>query len=563
MDDQVQRAAAESSSQIKFCRGNLLHHVPAVIREEVKQLFLLAGPLILSQMMIYSLNFISSAFSGHLGKSELGAVSLATSVISVAGVAVGTGLSMACDTLISQTYGSRNLKRIGVILQRGILILMIFCFPCWALFINTEKILLGAKQDPEVARLCQLYVKIFIPALPAVFLYQLQIRYLQNQGIIMPQVFTGLVANVLSALINYSFLFVLKLGVAGCAWANVISQYCQVIVLFVYIRWRKLYLNTWGGWTTDCLQEWGPFLQLAVPSMLMFCIELWAYEMGSFLAGLISQVELGAQSIIFQVLTVLYMTHVGIGVAAGVRVGIALGGGDPHQAKVSAVTAIVCTGCVALILIALLLVLKDVIAKVFTSDRQIIELVSRTIPILAPFHLCDAIGTGVASGIVRGTGKQRIGAVANLVVFYVVGIPVGISLMFAAKLGILGLWTGLAISTFLLSAFLLTLIFRMNWNAMAEEAQERAGLRKRIEPITVAELEASVQDLTEDSTLASSQRRAEQDQLERTSLISSNSLNLVGDILSPTQLVVRRGLAVLAGLVVLAVGVAVHFTEEL
>ncbi|XP_043541403.1 multidrug and toxin extrusion protein 1-like [Chiloscyllium plagiosum] len=154
---------------------------------------------------------------------------------------------MACDTLISQTYGSKKLKQIGVILQRGILILIIFCCPCWALFINTEKILLATKQHPEVARLCGLYVKIFIPALPAVFLYQLQVRYLQNQGITMPQVFTGLVANVLSALVNYIFLIVLKLGVAGSAWANVISQYSQNIILFTYIRCRKLHLPTWGG----------------------------------------------------------------------------------------------------------------------------------------------------------------------------------------------------------------------------------------------------------------------------------------------------------------------------
>uniref|UniRef100_UPI00398EA96F multidrug and toxin extrusion protein 2-like n=1 Tax=Pristiophorus japonicus TaxID=55135 RepID=UPI00398EA96F len=563
MGEQEQGAAAGNISRSRFSCGILCLCIPAAVREEIKQLFLLSGPLILSQVMIYTLNFISSAFSGHLGKYELGAVSLATSVISVTGVAVGTGLSMACDTLISQTYGSKNLKRIGVILQRGILILLVFCCPCWALFINTEKILLAAKQDPEVARLCQLYVKIYIPALPAVFLYQLQVRYLQNQGIILPQVFTGLVANVLSALINYSFLIVLHLGVAGSAWANVISQYCQNIVLFAYIRWRKLYLHTWGGWTTECLQEWGHFLRLAVPSMLMFCIELWAYEMGSFLAGLISQVELGAQCIIFQVLTVLYITHVGIGMAAGIRVGTALGGGDPRKAKISAVTAVVCTGCMALILMAILMALKDVIAKIFTSDRQIVELVSKTIPILAPFHLCDAIGSGVASGIVRGTGKQRIGAVANLVVFYVVGIPVGISLMFVAKLGILGLWTGLAISTFLLSAFLLTLIFRMDWSAAAEEAQERAGLRKSIEPTIVAEPDASVYDLTQDGTSASSPSREQPHQLECSSLLASNSSHRAGGILSPTQLAIRRGLAILAGLLVLAIGIVVHFADEL
>ncbi len=51
-----------------------------------------------------------------------------------------------------QTYGSGNLKRVGVILQRGILILLLACFPCWAVLINTEPLLLAVKQSPEVAR---------------------------------------------------------------------------------------------------------------------------------------------------------------------------------------------------------------------------------------------------------------------------------------------------------------------------------------------------------------------------------------------------------------------------
>lgn len=51
-----------------------------------------------------------------------------------------------------QTYGSGNLKRVGVILQRGILILLLACFPCWAILINTEPLLLAVKQSPDVAR---------------------------------------------------------------------------------------------------------------------------------------------------------------------------------------------------------------------------------------------------------------------------------------------------------------------------------------------------------------------------------------------------------------------------
>uniref|UniRef100_UPI0009B3A78D multidrug and toxin extrusion protein 1-like n=1 Tax=Monopterus albus TaxID=43700 RepID=UPI0009B3A78D len=118
------------------------------------------------------------------------------------------------DVEETRTVGSRNLLRVGVILQRAILILLLACFPCWAILINTEPILLAVRQDPEVARLAQMYVKIFMPALPATFMYSLETRYLQNQGIIWPQVFTGFVVNLLNALINYIVLYALNLGVA-------------------------------------------------------------------------------------------------------------------------------------------------------------------------------------------------------------------------------------------------------------------------------------------------------------------------------------------------------------
>lgn len=57
----------------------------------------------------------------------------------------------------------------------------------------------------------------------------------------------------------------------------------------------------------DCLQEWGPFIKLAIPSMLMLCLEWWLFEVGGFLAGVISEAELGAQSIAYELSVVAYM----------------------------------------------------------------------------------------------------------------------------------------------------------------------------------------------------------------------------------------------------------------
>ena len=53
---------------------------------------------------------------------------------------------------VVQTFGGKNLLRVGVILQRGIIILLLFCLPCWGLLINSQAILLCLGQDPEVSR---------------------------------------------------------------------------------------------------------------------------------------------------------------------------------------------------------------------------------------------------------------------------------------------------------------------------------------------------------------------------------------------------------------------------
>ncbi|KAF7700056.1 hypothetical protein HF521_003014 [Silurus meridionalis] len=181
--------------------------IPIELKKEVKEVASLALPVFLSYVMVYLIGFVSVVFCGHLGRQSLEGVALATAIINVSAVSVGYGLASACDTLISQTFGSGNLKRIGVIIQRSFLILMMACFPCWAILINTESILIAVKQNPEVARISQLYVKIYMAALPGLFTFITEATYLQNQRIQWPLVISGAAGNVINALCNYIFHF--------------------------------------------------------------------------------------------------------------------------------------------------------------------------------------------------------------------------------------------------------------------------------------------------------------------------------------------------------------------
>ncbi|XP_059763937.1 multidrug and toxin extrusion protein 2 isoform X2 [Balaenoptera ricei] len=253
------------------------------------------------------------------------------------------------------------------------------------------------------------------------------------------------------------------------------GQFTQAVFLLLCIVKKKLHLDTWAGWSSQCLQDWGPFFRLAVPSMLMTCIEWWAYEIGSFLMGLLSVLDLSAQAIIYEVATVVYMIPMGLSIAVCFRVGTALGAADTVQAKRSAVSGTLCTVGTSLVVGTVLSLLRNKLGRIFTNDEEVVALVSKVLPLYVVFHLFEAVCC-LYGGVLRGTGRQAFGAVVNAVAYYVVGLPLGAVLTFVVGLGITGLWLGMLACVFLAAAAFVTSTAWMDWKRAAEEVQKRVGL---------------------------------------------------------------------------------------
>uniref|UniRef100_A0A673XJC7 Multidrug and toxin extrusion protein n=1 Tax=Salmo trutta TaxID=8032 RepID=A0A673XJC7_SALTR len=448
--------------------------IPLAYREELYHVLRLTGPLLVSRILNFLLPFVITIFCGHLGNAELAGYALGSAVINVTTTSTGYGLALACDTLVSQTFGSSNLHRVGVILQRAVLILLLFCLPCWGLLINAHNILLAMNQEQEVARIAQLYVMLYLPAVPAMFLHQLQTAYLQNQGIILPQMYTAAAANLINLAVNYILIISLEMGVIGSAIANSLSQITICLLLYLYICWRGLHKNTWTGWSSEALQEWGSYMQLAIPSTLMVCFEWWVWEIGGFLAGMLGEVDLAAQHVLLEIGAITYMFPLGVHAAACVRVGNALGAGDTSRALLTCKVALVLSGVLAVFQGIAIGSSRHVLGYIFTSDQAIVDNVSVNLGLYTFIQFFDAL-LCVCSGILVGAGKQKIAALSNLVSYYCIGLPVGIALMFAAKLRILGLWVGLFICVILQTGFFIVIIFKLNWQHVAKEAQVRAG----------------------------------------------------------------------------------------
>lgn len=517
-------------SFVSACCDGLCHRIVSVFRRifpygyktEFKGLLHIAWPITLTSILQSLLRFISLIFCGRLGKESINGVALATTIINVTGTSVMAGITSAFDTLLSQTFGSSNKQRMGLIIQRGTLIMGLACLPIFAIFINTEHILLLIGQHPEVSRLGGQYATISAVGFVGNVFNMVFQKYLQTQSIVLPGLIILVITNVFNAAFHALFIFGFNLGVVGAAIAVSITYWVEMVLHLLYIVVSGIYKDTWTGFSKDCLIDWKPFVHLALPGMMMICLEWWCFEILTFICGLVGQVPLAAHAIIYSIAVLSFMIPLGIAVAVGIRVGNQLGAGNPEEALTTSRVSVTMAWCAAVINCIVLLGLKDFIPRAFTDDLTVASLASNLIPQLVLFSFFDYT-QGVLCGVLRGVGHQKFGALTNLVAYYMIALPIGIPLTLLTNLQVSGAWWSMLISVGFQSIAFLTRVALCNWEDESEKAQIRAGVKKEGTPKQSSSRGQSIPSIVFDPDAVSTDTQLEQMEADHLTLSDISS----------------------------------------
>lgn len=118
----------------------------------------------------------------------------------------------------------------------------------------------------------------------------------------------------------------------------------------------------------------------------------------------------------------------------------------------------------SVVAVAVIIIGRNIWGQCFSSEEDVISYVSEMMILIAITNLVDGV-LSVLSGIARGCGWQKIGAIVNLASFYFIGIPLGIVLAFVFNLGGKGLWTGIIAAVFAQTLFLSIITLRTDWEA--------------------------------------------------------------------------------------------------
>lgn len=177
-------------------------------QREAKVLARSSGPLILTFLLQYSLTVASIFTVGHLGKVELGAVSLASMTANITGYAVYQGLATSLDTLCAQAYGSGRKKLVGLQTQRMVFFLWTITIPIGIIWFCADLILMRIVPEKDIAVLAGRYLKIVLIGAPGYATFESAKRYLQAQGIFSASLYILLICAPLNALMNWLFVWV-------------------------------------------------------------------------------------------------------------------------------------------------------------------------------------------------------------------------------------------------------------------------------------------------------------------------------------------------------------------
>jgi MATE family multidrug resistance protein len=431
------------------------------IGQEFRPMLQLAAPLALTELGWLAMAFTDTVMVGRLPDSAtaIGAVSLGSTLFYTIGI-FGSGIMLGMDTLVAQAYGAGRLEECHRTMWNSLYLACILSPILMASILVFLPLFGHLGLAPALVSATLPFLKALVWSTLPLGLYFALRRYLQAMHIVKPVAFALISANLVNLAGNWALVYghlgARAFGVAGSGWSTCISRAYMVVVLAIATVYydRKRSSGLWSASRRLELDRIRLLLRLGLPAAAQLLLEIGAFAMATFLIGKLGAVQLAGHQIALNVASFTYMVPLGVCSAAAVRVGHAMGARDAQAAARAGWMAIFfgalfmsCSGL-------MLFFFAKPIARMYTPEIDVVNAGATLLLVAAVFQLFDGLQV-VATGALRGAGNTRIPMLANLVGYWVIGLPLGAFLCFKMKMGALGMWLGLCLALVLIGSALL------------------------------------------------------------------------------------------------------------
>jgi MATE family multidrug resistance protein len=428
-------------------------------KQELGAMVTLAVPVVLSELGWMAQGVVDTIMVGRLGPAAIGAVAVGNAVCYTPSL-FGIGLLLGLDTLVAQAFGRKDHDECHRWLAQGMYLACVVTPPLMLLMGLASFGFARFGITPEVAGLAGGYLRIMLWGTLPLLVYAGTRRYLQGVGSVRVITVTYVGANLINWFLNWVLIYgrfgMPALGVNGSALSTVVARVFMAAALlgFAWRYERKRGHPLFRHWAGPSLERIRQLVKLGAPAAGQIVLEVGAWNLATLMAGELTPVALATHQIALNYAALTYMVPLGVSAAAAVSVGHAVGAGDRARARRAGWMALALgTGFMLLAAVVFLVAPRPLIA-LYTTDPQVMAVGPSLLWLAAAFQIFDGIQT-VSTGALRGLGETRVPMIANLVGYWVLGLPLGLVLCFVLRWGIYGLWIGLTLALVVIASSLL------------------------------------------------------------------------------------------------------------
>lgn len=433
---------------------------------ELRATLALAWPLILANVTQQAIQATDVLLMGRLGATQLAAATLAlnlTFTINIFLLGLVTAASPMMATALGQRFNAvRDVRRT---FRAGLWLLIFTIPPYWLVLWHAGAIMLAFGEAPKLAEQGQTFLRAYMWCTAPWLLFQLLRNFvaaLERPRVIL---WLSLAGIGLNALLSWSLMFghfeLPALGLVGGGLGSTLTWLmisgALVAVTSFGRRFRRFHL--FGHFWRFDGQRTAAMIRLGWPIGLTMALEMGVFALAAYFMGWIGAPAVAAHAVALQISALTFMVPLGLGQAATVRVGLALGRRDEGAVTRAGWTAWVMgvgfMGTMALVMWTFPHLLVSLFLADAPQNALVIGLAVSFLRVAAAFQLVDGAQV-IGAGMLRGLHDTRWPLLFALVGYWVVGLGIGSWLAFGADWKGVGIWIGLASGLAVVAALMLT-----------------------------------------------------------------------------------------------------------
>ncbi len=416
-------------------------------KDHLRKNFLLAYPVMLSQLGHMMVNVADSVMVGRLGAVPLAGASLANVIFHLL-LMFGIGVSYAITPLVASADGEGDTNKSSNYLKHAMLINLVTGAVLFALVAVAGQGLLHLNQPEEVVVMALPYLNVITFSLIPLMVFQTFRQFAEGLSDTKMAMVIVIISNLVNVGLNYIMIYgklgFEPMGLLGAGYASFISRIVLAAWMALYIYNGKRYSPyrlgfAIGNYSKKILKT---MLGLGLPAGFQFIFEVGAFGFAVIMIGWIGTEALAAHQIAINLAAISYMMASGLSAAATVRVGNQLGLKDIPTLRAAAFTLYAMVIAFMAVCAAVFIFGRYYLPTLYITDDAVIEVAATLLIIAGFFQISDGIQV-LSLGALRGLADVKIPTILTFVAYWVLALPMGYILGFVFEMGAAGVWYGL------------------------------------------------------------------------------------------------------------------------